>query len=38
MRSAMFIPPASPAAKCTLGVVTVNGKMRLCTSSYESVE
>lgn len=34
MRSAMFIPPASPAAKCTLGVVTVNGKMKLCTSSY----
>lgn len=35
MLSAMFIPPASPAAKCTLGVVTVNDKMRLCTSSYE---
>lgn len=35
MLSAMFIPPASPAAGCTLGVVTVNGKMRLCTSSYE---
>jgi len=35
IRSAMFIPPASPAAKCTLGVVTVNDKMRLCTSSYE---
>lgn len=33
--SAMFIPPASPAAKCTLGVATVNDKMRLCTSSYE---
>ena len=38
MRSAMFIPPASPAAKCTLGVVTVNDKMRLCTSSYGNVE
>lgn len=34
--SAMFIPPASPAAKLTLGVVTVNNRMRLCTSSYKS--
>lgn len=23
----MFIPPASPAAKLTLGVVTLNGKI-----------
>lgn len=35
--SAMFIPPASPAAKLTLGVVTVNNKMRMCTSSYEEM-
>lgn len=32
MKSAMFIPPASPAAKFTLGVVTVNGTMRACGS------
>ena len=30
--SAYFIPPASPAMRKTLGVVTVNGKMTLCTS------
>lgn len=32
MRSVMFIPPASPASKLTLGVVTLNGTMRLCSS------
>lgn len=30
--SAVFLPPASPAAKLTLGVVTVNGKMSGCSS------
>lgn len=30
--SAMFIPPASPAVKMTVGVVTVNDNMRICTS------
>jgi len=30
IESLMFIPPASPAAKLTLGVVTLNGKMRAC--------
>lgn len=30
--SAMFIPPASPASKLTLGVVTVNEKMYACSS------
>nr|MCR4714095.1 hypothetical protein [Treponemataceae bacterium] len=32
IESAFFIPPASPAIKKTLGVLTVNGTMRLCTS------
>src|SRR5574344_360748 len=32
MKSVMFIPPASPAAKFTLGVVTLNGKMKACSS------
>lgn len=33
MESLMFIPPASPAAKLTLGVVTLNGQMRACSSA-----
>ncbi len=33
IKSAMFIPPASPAAIFTLGVVTVNGKMYACGSA-----
>ena len=32
IKSIMFIPPASPAAKLTLGVVTLNGIMRACSS------
>ena len=32
IKSVMFIPPASPAAKLTLGVVTLNGKMTACSS------
>ncbi len=32
MKSVMFIPPASPAAKMTLGVVTLNGEMKACCS------
>lgn len=32
IESAYFIPPASPAIKKTLGVLTVNGVMRICTS------
>lgn len=32
MKSLMFIPPASPAAKLTLGVVTLNGIMKVCSS------
>ncbi len=32
MEDAYFIPPASPAIKKTLGVLTLNGKMRICTS------
>ncbi len=30
--SLLFIPPASPAAKFTLGVVTLNGVLRACSS------
>lgn len=33
IKSIMFIPPASPAAKLTLGVITLNGTMKACTSS-----
>lgn len=32
MKSVMFLPPASPAAKLTLGVVTLNDHMYGCTS------
>ena len=32
IESAYFIPPASPAIKKTLGVLTVNGVMRICRS------
>lgn len=32
IEDACFIPPASPAMKKTLGVLTVNGRMRICTS------
>lgn len=32
IKSIMFIPPASPATKLTLGVVTLNGKMMACSS------
>uniref|UniRef100_I5AWF8 Uncharacterized protein containing a NRPS condensation (Elongation) domain n=1 Tax=Eubacterium cellulosolvens (strain ATCC 43171 / JCM 9499 / 6) TaxID=633697 RepID=I5AWF8_EUBC6 len=32
IEDAFFIPPASPAIKRTWGVLTLNGKMRICTS------
>lgn len=32
---AMFIPPASPAIKKTLGVLTTNGRMVICSSERE---
>lgn len=32
VESAMFIPPASPAMKKILGVLTMNGKMTICSS------
>ncbi len=35
MKSIMFIPPASPATKLTLGVVTLNGKIEACSSRNE---
>lgn len=34
MLEAMFIPPASPANKKTMGVVSVNGYMKKCTAQY----
>lgn len=37
IKEAMFIPPASPAAKMTVGVLTVNEKMQLCSSVYEKM-
>lgn len=37
MKSAMFIPPASPAAAQTIGVLTVNGTMKLCSSYYKDL-
>ena len=36
IRSMTFIPPASPAAKMTLGVVTLNGTLRACGSGYKA--
>lgn len=32
LREAMFIPPASPAMRRTIGALTVNGRMTLCSS------
>ena len=32
LKEAMFIPPASPAMRLTQGVLTVNGKMYICTA------
>lgn len=32
IKSLMFIPPASPAAKLTLGVITLNGAMKACSA------
>ncbi len=32
IEDAFFIPPASPAIKKTLGVLTLNGRMRICSS------
>ena len=32
IEDAYFIPPASPAIRKTWGVLTLNGKMRICTS------
>jgi len=36
IQSLMFIPPASPATKLTLGVVTLNGVMKACSSRREN--
>lgn len=34
LKNAIFIPPASPATKETIGVLTVNDTMNLCSSYY----
>ena len=35
MDSAFFIPPASPAIRKTVGVLTLNGRMSMCTSERQ---
>ena len=35
IKSLLFIPPASPATKLTLGVVTLNGIMKACSAKNE---
>ena len=37
INEAVFIPPASPAMAQTLGVLTVNDKMNLCSSYYQNL-
>ena len=32
IKSAFFIPPASPAVRKTIGILTVNGEMYSCVS------
>lgn len=36
IRRATFLPPASPAMMQTIGVLTVNNQMQLCSSYYEN--
>ena len=36
IKAAYFIPPASPAIKMTQGVLTVNGRMIICTSRRDN--
>ncbi len=36
IEEAMFIPPASPANKRTMGVLSVNRRMKKCTVCYEN--
>jgi NRPS condensation-like uncharacterized protein len=36
IEDAFFIPPASPANRITQGVLTVNGRMNLCTARKEA--
>lgn len=38
IEEAAFIPPASPANRKTLGVLTVNGSMKICTVVRSSLE
>ena len=35
IKSLIFIPPASPATKLTLGVVTLNGTLKACSSKNQ---
>ncbi len=37
IKEAIFIPPSSPAARQTIGVLTVNNKMQLCSSYYNKL-
>jgi len=37
MEELIFIPPASPATSVTIGVVTLNDTMRMCSSYYEKI-
>lgn len=32
----IFIPPASPSVKNTIGILTLNGQLSLCSSHYEN--
>lgn len=32
----IFIPPASPSVKNTVGILTLNGRLSLCSSHYEN--
>ena len=34
IKEAVFLPPASPATRKTIGVLTVNGRMQLCSCTY----
>ena len=38
IENAMFIPPASPAVRKTLGVLTMNGQMVICSSERNHIQ
>ena len=37
IKEAIFIPPSSPAARQTVGILTLNNKMQLCSSYYNKL-